>query len=91
MPAAEQRWRDLESQATIDEIAIIRVLWVRTLTLVLLRWSARPGKVGDDDDLKIAGEPERKGTVEFARLSTPFLDSFCLNDPHTPALLMDYL
>jgi hypothetical protein len=47
--------------------------------------------VGVEHGVANSGEPERKGTVEFARLSTPFLDSFYLNDPHTPALLMDYL
>jgi hypothetical protein len=29
--------------------------------------------------------------VDFARLSTPFLDSFYQNNPHTHALLMNYL
>jgi hypothetical protein len=29
--------------------------------------------------------------VDFARLRTPFLDSFYQNDPHTSALLVDYL
>jgi hypothetical protein len=39
----------------------------------------------------ISGEHRWKGTLEFDRLSTSFLDSLYQDDPHTRALLMDYL
>jgi hypothetical protein len=38
-----------------------------------------------------SGDHLRKGTPKFSKLSTPLLDSFHQIDPHTPALLVDYL
>jgi hypothetical protein len=67
------------------------MLKTRRLTSKLIDCSRKTGMVGVEHGVANSGEPERKGTVEFARLSTPFLDSFYQNDPHTPALLMDYL
>jgi hypothetical protein len=64
---------------------------MRNLTRVALVWSLKAGLVGDELTDMISGEHRRKGTLEFGRLSTPFLDSFYQNDPHARALLMDYL
>jgi hypothetical protein len=47
--------------------------------------------VGVEHGVTNSGEHRRKGTVDFARLRTPFLDSFYQNDPHTQALLVGYL
>jgi hypothetical protein len=67
------------------------MLKTRRLTSKLIDCSRKTGMVGVEHGVADSGEPERKGTVEFARLSTPFIDSFYQNDPHTHALLMDYL
>jgi hypothetical protein len=58
------------------------------------KWIGCLRKTGMDEvehGVANSGEPERKGTVKFDRLSTPFLDSFYQNDPETHALLVDYL
>jgi hypothetical protein len=67
------------------------MLGMRGLTTELMGCSRKTGMVGVEHGVADSGEPERKGTVEFARLSTPFIDSFYQNDPHTHALLVDYL
>jgi hypothetical protein len=56
-----------------------------------LVWSLKAGVVGDELTDMISGEHQRRGTLEFVRLSMPFLDSCYQDDPHTRALLTDYL
>jgi hypothetical protein len=64
---------------------------MRNLTLVVLAWLTKEVTTGDRLTVAVSGEHLRKGTGNFSRLSTPFLDSFHQIDPHTPALLVDYL
>jgi hypothetical protein len=54
---------------------------MHNLTLNLPRWSVAIVVVGDDDNVKISGEPERKGTVDL-RLQDPSpFDSFYREAP----------
>jgi hypothetical protein len=69
----------------------LKNLKTREINLKLKNCSTKPGMVGDDGEVEFSGEPEWKGTVDFVRLSTPILDSFYQNNPHTHALLMNYL
>jgi hypothetical protein len=64
---------------------------IRRLTTKLIGCSRKTGMVGVALTDMVSDEHLRKGTGNFYRLSTPFLDSFHQIDPHTPALLVDYL
>jgi hypothetical protein len=66
------------------------MLRTRNLSRVALVWSLKAGVVGDELTDMIS-EHRRKGTGEFAQLSTVFPYSFYQDDPHTRALLTDYL
>jgi hypothetical protein len=59
----------------------IRAVGMRNYTLVVLVWSMKAVTAGDDDDLKIAGDPERKGNIKLAPPNAPLDDSFLLDAP----------
>jgi hypothetical protein len=67
------------------------MLGMRGLTPELMECSRKTGVVGVELGDMNSGGLRRKGTGKFSRLSTPFLDSFHQIDPHTHALLVDYL
>jgi hypothetical protein len=51
----------------------------------LVEGSPKAVVAGDDNDLKFAGEPERKGNIKLASPIAPLDDSFRLNDPFDKA------
>jgi hypothetical protein len=59
----------------------IIALEMRINILIALVWSTKAVTAGDDDDLMIAGELERKGNIKLAPPNASPDDSFLLDAP----------
>jgi hypothetical protein len=69
----------------------IRALEMRICTLVVLVWSTKAVTAGDELSGEKSQKYVRKGTLKFARLRMPLLDSFYQDGLHESANLLSFI